>query len=930
MKKVLLIDGFGIIFKSYYAFISRPLTNKNGENTSSIFGFFKSLISILKKENPDYYLIALEGEGECFRNEIYPEYKANRPPAPEDLVHQIPKIIKLLEKLNIPFLFKNGFEADDVIGTIAHKFIKENDKEAIILSPDKDLRQLVTDKIIVYNPQKSGDDYEILDAENVFKKMGVKPSQIVDYLALVGDSSDNIPGVKGIGPKTATQLLSDFNDLENIYSNIDNISSKSVKEKLMSDKNNAFLSKRLATVKRDIGLELEWDKWSSKPLTIENAEELLHMDSLKTIIDSIKDYNFSIFKKGDSGSLFDKMKGNDEVEIKNNNSNLKTLNRDYQLVISDDVLKNKINKIKDKKIFCFDIETTGFDFLNDKIISMSFAIGNDIFIIPLNISIDQQEELKIKIDENYINDKLKLLKPIFEDHGILKIGHNVKFDIKFLKTKGINVTENLFDTMIAEYCLDAAFNIFNMDDLALKYLDYKTIHYNDVVQDTKKQTLQDVKINDLVKYSGEDADITYQLYEILKGKIENNVQTKNLFYEIEMPLVSILTEMEYYGVSINPEYLKKLSEQFNKDLNVINTKLVDLAQESFNPNSPKQVSEILYNKLKLPIVKKTKTGPSTDVDVLEKLSFIHPIASALLEYRTISKLKSTYSDALPQLINPKTNKIHTTYMQTGTQTGRLSSKNPNLQNIPIKTEEGRKIRTAFIPSKNNILVSADYSQIELFLLAEFSNDNNLSEAFKTGEDIHKKTASLIFDKPIDQISKEERTIGKTINFSILYGQGPHRLSENINVTRAEAANFINVYFTKYSGISRYMHDIKEKCKKTGYAQTHWGRKRTIPEILDRNKNIMANGERMAVNTTIQGTAADLIKISMVKIAKEFKKQNIRSKLIMQVHDELIFDVFLDEKEKVFKIIKNSMENGFNFKLKLQTSIQAGNNWGEIH
>jgi len=930
MKKVLLIDGFGLIFKSFYAFISRPLTNKNGENTSSIFGFFKSLISILKKENPDYYLIALEGEGECFRNEIYPEYKANRPPAPEDLVHQIPKIIKLLEKLNIPFLFKNGYEADDVIGTIAEKFIDEKDKEAIILSPDKDLRQLVTDKIIVYNPQKSGDDYEVLNAENVFKKMGVKPSQIVDYLALVGDSSDNIPGVKGIGPKTAAQLLGNFNDLENIYSNIEEISSKSVKEKLISDKNNAFLSKKLATVKRDIELELEWDKWAARPLSIENAEQLLQMDSLKTIIDAIKDYNFSVFKKGESGSLFDKISETAAKSTAESDSNFKVLDKDYQIVISDDVLKNKINKIKDKKAFCFDIETTGFDFLNDKIISMSFAIEKDVFIIPLDISNDQQAELKINIDQNNINNKLKLLKPVFEDNSILKIGHNIKFDIKFLKTKGINVSENQFDTMIAEYCLDAAFNIFNMDDLALKYLDYKTIHYDDVIPDTKKQTLQDVKINDLVRYSGEDADITYQLYEVLKEKIEKNDQTKNLFYNIEMPLVSILLEMEYYGVNIDPEYLKKLSGQFDKDLIEINYKLVDLAGGSFNPNSPKQVSEILYTKLNLPVFKKTKTGPSTDVDVLEKLSYIHPIASALLDHRTISKLKSTYSDSLPLLINPKTNKIHTTYMQTGTQTGRLSSKNPNLQNIPIKTEIGRKIRTAFIPSKNNILVSADYSQIELFLLAEFSKDNNLCEAFKTGEDIHKKTASLIFDKPFDQISKEERTIGKTINFSILYGQGPHRLSENLNVARAEAANFISLYFTKYSGVSRYMHDIKENCKRTGYAQTHWGRKRTIPEILDKNKNIMANGERMAVNTTIQGTAADLIKISMVKIAKEFKKANIKSKLIMQVHDELIFDVIKDEKDKVFKIIKESMENSFDFRLKLQTSMQAGNNWGEIH
>ena len=924
MKKILLIDGFWIIFKSYYAFINRPLTNKNGENTSAIFGFFKSILSILNREKPDYYLIAFEGKGGCFRKEIYPDYKANRQEPPEDLKEQIYKIFNLVNKLNIPNLSIKHHEADDVIGTIATKSMLEEDKTVSIFSSDKDFMQLVNEKVTIIRPRKFSEDNEILDKKAVINKVGINPCQIIDYLALVGDTSDNIPGVKGIGPKTASSLLQQWNDLNNIYDNLDSIISNNVKTKLEQNKDNAFLSKKLATIKKDIDITINWNEFKTKPFNINNAISLFEKEDLKNIINSISKYNTNNFNKNKLDIDTSK-----NLTKQNESSNFKSLKRKYLFIFKKEELKKKIKSIESTGHFCFDLETTGFNSFSDKIICISIALKNDVFIIPFHISPTQQKELNIEIEKTYLTKTIELLKTVFQNKNILKIGHNIKFDIKFLENIGISVKGSIFDTMLAEYCLDASHNIFSMDDLAKKYLSYKTIHYKDVITKPKEQTLQDISIDKLSNYSGEDADITLQLYNILENKLNRNEKTKKLFYEIEMPLLKILVSMELKGVSINKNYLTKLSKLLEKEILIITDKIMKISNQNFNLNSSKQIGEILFNKLKLPVIKKTKTGPSTDVDVLTKLSYIHPIASLLLEYRTINKIKSTYSDSLPKIINDTTKKIHTTYLQTGTQTGRLASKDPNLQNIPIKTDLGRKIRQAFIPSSNNILVGADYSQIELFLLAEFSKDPNLMEAFNKNKDIHQKTASLIFGKKPEDITNKERNVGKTINFSILYGQGAFRLAENLKISKKEAAIFINLYFEKYSYIKKYMEKLKNECKKNGHAQTYWGRIRTIPEIYDKNKMKQANGERMSINTTIQGTAADLIKIAMIKICNKFKQENIFSKLITQVHDELIFDVIPKEKEKVISIIKDCMENGFNFHLQLKTTIKTGKDWGEL-
>lgn len=928
MKKILLIDSFGIIFKFYY---SLRLTNKRGENTSALYGFFSSLLSLLNKEKPDYFLAALEGGGKCFRSDIYPAYKANRPAPPEDLVYQIPKIIDLLEKLDIPHLYKEGYEADDVIGTVANKLASIDDVEVLILSSDKDLRQLVNKKVKIYNPSKTG-EFIVMDEEYIANNMGVKPDQVVDYLALRGDSSDNIPGVTGIGDKYAVDLLQKYGSVEGIYQNIDNLSPK-IKEKIENGRDSAFLSKKLATIEKDIPLDLDIEYLRIKPLDLDSAVKKLEDEGLKSIVQKIREFNDSI-ERGAQSRGEEKQTKNEIAEVKtepSKNDEIDVIKENKFYLIKDvETLKNKIEFIKERKIFSFDLETTGLDFFTDKIISISISTGDDSFVVPITLSEFQKNYLSISLGGNEVELFKTELKRIFEDASIQKIGHNIKFDLKFLKTFGINLSKNYFDTLLAEYCLDAANNSLGLKELVSKYLNFKTMDYKEAVGDPKKLSLLDVDIDRLVNYSGQDAYITFKLYEYLKNKLDANAKVRDLFYIIEMELLIVLLEMEYYGINVDKNYLDELSAVLEKEIGGLTSKMIEVAEAEFNPNSPKQIADILFNKFGLPVLKKTKTGPSTDADVLRKLSVIHPFAELLLEHRLLSKIKSTYADALPAMINGSTGKIHTSFIQTGTQTGRLSSKEPNLQNIPVKTEVGRKIRKAFIPDKGKVLISADYSQIELFLLAEFSRDENLFDAFNKGEDIHYRTASLIFNKNGADVSKSERNIAKTVNFGVLYGQSAFALAEDLNIPRGEAANFIKLYFEKYSGVKTYIEKLKAVCKEKGYAETYWGRKRTIPEINSRNKNDAAYGERMAVNTVIQGTAADLIKIAMIKINRAFLKNNLKARLILQVHDELIFDAPFDEKEIVVKIIKDCMENDFNFKLRLKTSIEVGENWGDFH
>ncbi|MCG8570288.1 MAG: DNA polymerase I [Spirochaetes bacterium] len=935
-KKILLIDAFGLIFKAYYAFLKRPLFNKNGENTSAVFGFFKSILSVLNREKPDYYLVALEGEGECFRNQLYPEYKANRPEAPEDLKYQVPKIFELLKLLNIPHLAVDTFEADDVIGSVANR-LEDQDYQILILSNDKDLRQLVTENISICKPDKGLSEYIIMDSAGVKEVMGIPPEQVVDYLAIVGDSSDNIPGVAGIGDKGAQKLLSSWANLDEIYQHIEEITPPGIQKKLLASKENAFLSQELATIKKDIEMDLLLSDLERKPFTLEKGWALLQQEDLKSLIRDFDLYNQEHFQV-----KLDKNKAEEAIAAATEQQELKDLKEleaEYHLAACLDDIKELVACVEKAQVFCFDLETTGFDFYQDQIICLSIccSVGKELktWVVPYDLSDEQVEQSKnygrpLCLDQEYRSQLFPVLKNIFESQAILKIGHNIKFDIKFLKPFGIHTDGPLFDTMLAEYCLDALNNILGMKELAEKYLGFRMIHYEDVVEDTKKETLLQTDLSRLVKYSGQDALITYQLYDFLKEKLRENEKIKYLFDNIEMPLVKVLTDMEYQGVKINSQYLEQLSEQLSGEINDIYQQMAEMTEKEFNPNSPIQLREILFEELGLPIIKKTKSGPSTDVDVLKKLAVIHAFPGLLLDHRQLSKIKSTYSDSLPGMVNPQTKRIHTTYMQTGTHTGRVASKDPNLQNIPIRSQVGRQIRQAFVPQDGYIIISADYSQIELFLLAEFSQDPTFIYSFQHDEDIHRKTASLLFDTSLAGITKEQRSIAKAVNFGILYGQSGFSLAEDLNIPVGDATRFIKRYFEKYAGVKSYIESLKEKCRTNGYAETFWGRKRSIPEINDKNRFRRAYGERMAVNTTIQGTAADLIKIAMTRIHKTIKDQKMASQMIMQVHDELIFEIKQEEQQSMIDLIKKGMEDDFGFKLPLKTSVEIGNNWGELH
>lgn len=928
MKKILLVDAFGLIFRSYYAFITRPLTNKSGKNISAVHGFFNALFSLLKKEKPDFVLIALEGKGECFRYKIYPEYKANRQDTPEDLKEQIVKIVDLINKMEIPCFSQEGFEADDIIGTLAEFYGKTNN-EVWIFSSDKDLRQLVKNNVKLCRPDPKTGEYILYGKDEIFADMKVYPEQVADYLAITGDKSDNIPGIKGLGEKGAIDLLGKWQSLENIYEHLPEITPPGTQKKLAADKENAFLSKQLTVIRTDVPLQIDDNTLQANPINLEAAISDLEADNLRTVISQIKTYNqerFQItFSQGDSREAENSESEAEKAELNTEN---------FHLISTLAELEELANKIRSTKKFAYDLETTSLDFHNGQIICMSIAIPQkdnepDTFVIPFNLSLSQLAEAGLSQlpQENEIMERLK---PLFIDNSILKIGHNIKFDNKFIYRFGINEITPLFDTMLAEYCLDCASPRLALKDMAEYYLNMKVIHYEDVVPHPKKETLLDSPFDKLFVYSGQDAYLTLKLYQILDDKISQDSQRIHLFYDIEMPLVQVLSDMEITGICLNADHLHNLANKIDEEIEVLREKMFGIAGYEFNPNSPLQLRKLLFEDLGLQPDRKNKSGASTDVEVLKKLSFFHPLPGILLEYRTYSKIKSTYTENLIDMINPQTGRIHTTYLQTGTQTGRLSSKDPNLQNIPIRSSIGREIRCAFIPRAGWKLLSADYSQIEIFLLAEFSDDKILQNAILNGEDIHAGTAAILFDKQPSEVTKEERMIAKTVNFGILYGQSAFGLANELQISRTQAASFIEKYFENYSGVKQYIEKLKDLCRTNGYSSTHWGRHRTIREINEKNKNIRENGERMAVNSVIQGTAADLIKQAMIRAVAEIKKRNLQSKLLLQVHDELIFEVPPEELNMMKDIIRTAMETGYGFKLPLKSSIETGNTWGEMH
>lgn len=927
-KKLFLIDGHALVYRSHYAFIRRPLINSKGINTSAITGFVRTLIEIIKNENPDYLAVVFDPQGPTFRHEEYDLYKANRDKQPEDISIAIPYIKKILEAFNVPVITVDRYEADDVIGTLA----KASSKRGIItymVTPDKDYGQLVDDNIYMYRPLGRGEGHEVLGKEDINQKWGINDTkQVIDFLAIQGDASDNIPGVKGIGEKGAQKLIKEFGSLENIYENLDKIKGKA-KEYLQNSKDNAFLSKYLATIITDVPVDTDIERFKKRDFDKEKVAEIFKELEFRTLAKSIlgneekKPVQGSLFGDNVSKqSLFETNKQEKkEYEIVKNN--FENSNKHYFLVDSDKEIERLISKLKKQAEFAFDTETSALNPNLADLVGMSFSFNKDeAFYVPINVK------------DNGHKDTLAKFSDILGDNSIKKIGQNIKYDNLIMKWHGIDVKGPLFDTMIAHYLLEPDMR-HKLDYLSESYLKYKMVPIEKLIGKKGKGQLSmaDIDINIVKDYAAEDADITLQLKTIFEKDLKEENLT-DVFEKIEMPLINVLMQMEYNGVYVDKDFLNEYSKVLEKQINDFEKQIYEKAGVRFNIASPKQVGEVLFEKLKIPYRwKKTASGQhSTSEEKLSELAINNEIVQNILDYRKLQKLKNTYVDSLPKLINPKTGRIHSSFNQARAATGRLSSENPNLQNIPIKDEAGREIRKAFKPRNENYLIfSADYSQVELRLIADMSNEKAMLEAFNKGLDIHKATAAKIFNIPLEEVTPDQRRQAKTINFSIIYGAGATNLSRQLGIPRPEAKLLIESYFKEYSGLQQYFEETVKFARDHGYVLTKLGRKRKLRDINSRNGLARSNAERMAINTPIQGTAADMIKLAMINIHKELEKRKMKSKMIMQVHDELVFDMHKEEKEELKQLVIDKMTTAIpDLKVKIKVDTGVGNNWLEAH
>ncbi|AFR70572.1 DNA polymerase I [Brachyspira pilosicoli B2904] len=925
MKKTfLIIDAFGILYRYHFIFLKRPLINSKGQNVSSINGFLRTYFSLINTYPADYTAIALDSSRKTFRSEIYKAYKENRESMPDDLRSQIPILYNLIDALGITRIVLDNYEADDIVGCIAQNNKKENIK-TIIYSPDKDILQLVDEntKVIASNKDNELIEYDI---NMVKEKRGVYPNQIIDLLSLMGDASDNIPGVKGIGEKTALKLLEEYDTLDNIYKNIDSIKGK-IQEKLIADKDNAYMSYELATIKREIEeLNIDYKEIEKNKINIDEVNKILDDLELKQIRDKINSYIYGSSSKKKEEKVQISKQTKQETNAEDNTektivvSNAKDNNAKYYLIENETELQNLLNDINAKKLVCIDFETTGLDTLTDEIIGISFAIkSKEAFYLDLSgrTNIDKEACKKLVFD-TLAKEDIKI------------IGHNLKYEYKMMRAIDKKMGNMYFDTMVAAYLINPSRGRYNMDDLALSYLSYNTIKYSDITDNAKK-TLLDVELKDVVEYACEDADITFRFYEYFSPLL-NTYNLEDLFFNVEMPLISVLADMEFDGVYISTEKMKSLSEEYASLLEKTKAKIYEKAGEEFNLQSPKQLEYILFEKLKINSTKKTKTGAySTDEEVLRELAQREKIAEYMLTYRKYSKLKNTYLDVFPTLVHKKTNRIHASFNQTVTATGRLSSSEPNLQNIPARGDEGKDIRNTFIAEKGNVLIAADYSQIELRLLAHFSNDPVLVEAFKNNDDIHRKTAMKIYSVSKEHVTPSMRNTAKIINFSIIYGKTAFGLSKELNISRKEADDFIKGYFSTYSQVKPFCEKVIEDVKSKGYVRTMLGRIRDLSKTINSSNAVVRNeAERMALNTLIQGSAADMIKVAMIAIHKEFKNHFKTAKIVMQVHDELVVEVSEKESDKAMTIMKEIMEHSVKTNVPITVDIHKGLSWGDIH
>ncbi|MDE1190928.1 MAG: DNA polymerase I [Arachidicoccus sp.] len=938
-KKLFLLDAMALIYRAYYALIRNPRMTSTGKNTNAQFGFTNTLIELLNKYKPSHMAVCFDTHAPTERHTDFEHYKANRQEAPEDLLISIPDIKEIIRGFNIPVIESDGYEADDIIGTLAWEAADAGYK-VFMVTPDKDYGQLLTKpNVFIYKPAYMGNKEEILTAEKICAKWDIeRVEQVIDMLGLMGDAVDNIPGIAGVGEKTAAKLLKEYGTLENILNNAENIKG-ALGEKIRAGKDMAVLSKKLATIITNVPVVFHEEDFCIKESNKEALADIFSRLEFRTLGKRILGESFSIAApEGVQTDLFGNV-----VESKSNNRKIvigvieeesievpsvfKTIDdtpHNYEIIDTDEKIKNLISYLSSYKEICFDTETTGTDPNNVEMVGLSFCVKKgEAFYVP--VSSDQQVAQR----------QLNLFDELFNNKEIIWIGQNIKYDLIVIKWYGKQLAGNIFDTMVAHYVIEPE-GRRGMDLLSEKYLGYSPVHIEELIGKKGKNqgNMRDVDIPKIAEYAAEDADITLQLKEKFEPLIkENNVE--KVFTEADIPLVKVLANMEFEGIKIDEDFLKNYSTVLEADAKVFEENVYAAAGLKFNLASPKQLGEILFEKLKLdPKAKKTKTGQyATGEDVLTKLAVQHKIADDILAFRELTKLKNTYVDTLPQLINPKTGRVHTSYNQALVVTGRLSSNNPNLQNIPVRTERGKEIRKAFIPrDENHILMSADYSQIELRIVAAISGDKNMGDAFRSGADIHTATAAKVYKMALEEVTKEQRYKAKSVNFGIIYGQGAFGLSQNIGVSRAEAKEIIDNYKNEFSGIAKYMDESISFAQKHGYVQTLLGRKAYIRDINSANFTVRGFAERIAINAPIQGSAADMIKLAMIKIDKAFAEKRLQSKMILQVHDELVFDVLKDEMEEVKEIVLYNMRNALILPndVPVEAEVGVGNNWLEAH
>jgi DNA polymerase-1 len=920
-KKLFLLDAYALIFRAYYAFIKNPRINSKGLNTSAMFGFTNVLLDILKKEKPSHIAVVFDPHEETVRVEEFPEYKANREETPEDIKLAFPYIVRIIEAMNIPVYQVSKYEADDVIGTLAKKAERAG-FTTYMMTSDKDYGQLVSDNIFIYRPGRGGNEADILGVPEVCEKFGINHvEQVIDILGMMGDAVDNIPGIPGIGEKTATKLVQEFGSLEGLLANTDKLKGKQ-KENVENNTDIALLSKKLATIILDVPVELEEDKLRVRDFDKEKItavfEELEFRTLLKRMVGDI-----SLATSSVQGELF--FEEDSTAQDNKNASSFKTIQdveHFYHLVKTESEIQSLIEKLKGASVFCFDTETTEIEPINASLVGISFSIHeHEAYYVPMPRDFDEAKNLLAQFSAVFLDETKEL------------VAQNFKYDYKMLHKYGIEVRNRVFDTMIAHYLINPD-GKHGMDELSENYLQYTPISIETLIGKKGKSqgSMADLAPEAISDYAAEDADITLQLKNRFEPEL-NTGRVRSVFDEVEIPLIRVLADMELQGVRIDEHFLRNYSETLQHDILSAEEDICSIAGEKFNIDSPKQLGVILFEKMKITDqVKKTKTGQySTDEGTLSKFEHEHPIISRILDYRELRKLKSTYVDALPEMINSNTLRVHTNYGQTVAATGRLASNNPNLQNIPIRTIRGKEIRKAFVPrDENYTLLSADYSQVELRIIAALSNDENMCEAFLHGEDIHKATAAKVFGVPLEEVTKDMRSKAKAVNFGIIYGQGAFGLAQNLGIPRGEAKGIIDAYFTQFGQLKKFQQETIEFARKHGYIETILGRRRYLADINSANAVVRGFAERNAINAPIQGSAADIIKVAMVNLDKEIKHRKLKSKMILQVHDELVFDAHRDEVDELRNLIREKMCGAISMRVPLIVDMNAGSNWLDAH